>query len=110
MQFQVNCILYTYSGMGANALPQQRKIIVSLPESLLSQIDDFVCKENTNRSKLIREATKLYMQQKRKEELAEEMKKGYIEMGKINLSYAEHCLVADNEVLYSYEEKLSECE
>jgi hypothetical protein len=38
------------------------------------------------------------------------LKKGYKEMALINLSLAEMCFDADNEVLRQYEEKLTECE
>ena len=38
------------------------------------------------------------------------LKKGYKEMALINLSLAEMCLDADNEILRQYEEKLTECE
>lgn len=42
--------------------------------------------------------------------LEEALKKGYTEMGEINLRLAEICFEADRQQLESYEEKLSECE
>ena len=38
------------------------------------------------------------------------LKKGYIEMGSINLSLAEMCFEAEGEALRLCEEKLTECE
>lgn len=38
------------------------------------------------------------------------LEKGYEEMALMNLSLAEMCLNADNEVCRQYEEKLTECE
>ena len=39
-----------------------------------------------------------------------QLKNGYIEMGKENLFFAEMCLKADNDALSVCEEKLTECE
>lgn len=43
-------------------------------------------------------------------ELERKLKKGYKEMGSINLSLAEMCFDADSEELRQCEEKLTECE
>ncbi len=43
-------------------------------------------------------------------EMERKLKKGYKEMGSINLSLAEMCFDADSEQLRQYEEKLTECE
>ena len=43
-------------------------------------------------------------------DLYEELKKGYIEMGGINLEESEAGLIADNEALSLGEENLTECE
>ena len=42
--------------------------------------------------------------------LEKKLKKGYKEMGKINLSLAQMCFDADSEQLRQYEEKLTESE
>lgn len=95
---------------GLAVLAQLKKIIVSLPDSLLEEVDAFVTREKINRSELVREAMKLYMKEKKNMELQERMKLGYMEMAGINLQLAEMCFEADNQELYAYEEKLSECE
>ena len=91
-------------------LPQLKKILVTVPESLLQEVDRFVSNDKTNRSELIREAMKLYIKEKKKAEMTERMKKGYQEMAKINLQFAEICFEADQQQLDRYEEKLAECE
>ena len=91
-------------------LSEQKKILVSLPEVLLDEVDEFAKCERINRSEFIREAMKLYIKEKRRQRINEQMKKGYVQMGKINSEYAELCLKADSEQLQGYEEKLAECE
>lgn len=53
---------------------------------------------------------KYYIKYKKNLEIKERLKKGYQEMGEINLAIAEMCFEADNKQLDGYEEKLAECE
>ena len=91
-------------------MSQSKKILVSIPESLLAEIKDFIKKHNLSQSELVREAMKCYIKEKDKEEFERNMKKGYQEMAEINLSLAEMCFEAENEISHMYEEKYSECE
>ena len=91
-------------------MAQLKKIIISLPDTLLEEVDSIANIENINRSEFVRNAMKLYIKEKKKIELYEKMKKGYIEMAGINAQIAEMWFDADNEILQKYEEKLSECE
>lgn len=91
-------------------MPQLKKILITLPDTLLNEVDKLVSNENVSRSEFVREAMKLYIREKKKKELRERMKKGYQEMAGINLAFAEMCFAADNEQIISYEEKLAECE
>jgi len=91
-------------------LPQLKKILITLPNSLLEEVDALALQENTNRSEFIREAMKYYIKYKKNLEIKERLKKGYQEMGEINLAIAEMCFEADNKQLDGYEEKLAECE
>ena len=65
-----------------------KRIMISLPESLLEEVDGLANTEQRNRSEFIREAMKCYIADKKKRSLREQMKKGYQEMAKINLSLA----------------------
>ncbi len=91
-------------------MSQYKKIMVSIPDNLLEEIDNMVNVEKTNRSELVREAMILYLRERRKIRLREEMKLGYEEMAEINLKLAEVCLAADNEQQGKYEERLGEME
>lgn len=89
---------------------QSKRIVISLPDSLLQEVDRIVSMEKKDRSECIREAMKLYIREKRKIELKESLKKGYAEMGNINLAIAESAFSADFHSLDLYEAKLSESE
>ena len=96
--------------MGVFKLAQYKKIIISLPDNLLEEIDNMVSNEKTNRSVLVREAMKLYIREKSKIELRDRMKRGYEEMAEINLKLAEICFDADCEQQCRYEDRLGEME
>lgn len=95
---------------GVIFLAELKKIIVSLPDNLLKEVDRFVSVEKTNRSEFVREAMKLYIKERRKAEMRDRMKKGYQEMAEINIKLAEICLDADNDQQIKYEDKLGEME
>jgi CopG family transcriptional regulator/antitoxin EndoAI len=62
--------------------------MISLPDSLLAEVDGIAAAERLNRSEFIREAMKLYISERKRRMLREQMKAGYIEMAGINLSLA----------------------
>lgn len=82
-----------------------KKIIVSLPEPLLEQTDHVLAEEHKNRSELIREALVLYLSERRKKGIREQMERGYLEMGEINLTLSEEGLDSDLADLVQYEAK-----
>ena len=69
-------------------MAQVKRIMISLPDSLLAEVDGIVAAEQLNRSELIREAMKLYISERKRRLLREQMKMGYLEMAKINLALA----------------------
>lgn len=83
---------------GGVGLTQTRRIMISLPDSLLAEVDGVVALENRNRSELIREAMHMYLQEIKRQQIREELKRGYLEMARTNLSLAEEALSAENEV------------
>ena len=91
-------------------MSRQRKILISVPDSLLTEVDDFANSQNINRSEFIRDALRVYVKERKKLELYERMKKGYEEMAEINLDIAEYCVSADETQQKDYEVKLSECD
>ena len=91
---------------GGIVLAQLKKIIISIPDNLLKEIDLLVEMENKNRSEFVQEAMKLYLRKKQKIRIRERMKKGYIEMTNINIEFSREFLEVDNEQLQKYEERL----
>ncbi len=84
-----------------------RKILVSLPSNLLSEVDGVVASEQCTRSELIREATRHYLHEKRKKQIREELQKGYREMARLNLTLSQEALMAENEAHYLAEERVN---
>lgn len=91
-------------------MAELRKILITLPDNLLREIDYIVALEKTSRSRFVREAMRLYIRQRKNLEMKDRMKKGYQEMADINIRLAEVCFDADNEQQQKYEERLRELE
>lgn len=91
-------------------MARQKKILISLPDTLLDEADNMAYSQNVNRSEFIREAMKMYIREKKKSEIVQKLKKGYEEMAEFNLEYSDFCFESDNRQLQLYEEKLAECE
>lgn len=91
-------------------MSQFKKVLITLPDYLIEEIDRMAKKENKNRSDIVRDVMKSYLGEKHRHELRADLTRGYQEMADINLSIAQECLDADEENLKHYEEKLAECE
>jgi Predicted transcriptional regulators containing the CopG/Arc/MetJ DNA-binding domain and a metal-binding domain len=78
-------------------LQNTKRIMISLPEYLLEEVDGIVQEEKLNRSELIRQAMKLYLVERKKRNLRESMQRGYMEMAKINLSMASEAFQAEED-------------
>ncbi len=89
-------------------MAELRKIIISLPDNLLKEVDCIVSEAKSNRSEFVREAMKLYIKEIKKIEMRDRMKRGYQEMAEINIRLAEMCIEADNDQQRKYEERLGE--
>jgi CopG family transcriptional regulator/antitoxin EndoAI len=74
-----------------------KRIMISLPDHLLQEVDGIVEKENSNRSEFIRQAMKLYLMERKKRVLRESMQRGYMEMAKINLHIALEAFQAEDD-------------
>ena len=91
-------------------MSQLKKVLITVPDSLLEAVDIAAKGDNVNRSEFVREAMKMYLLEKKKRTNFEQMKKGYQEMAELNLNIAETYFAAEEEAYSSYEEKLAECE
>jgi len=74
-----------------------KKVIIGLPCNLLNEIDEMAKREKLNRSELIRQAIKMYLQDRKRKVIREMMQQGYMEMAKINLNIASEAFVAEEE-------------
>lgn len=89
---------------------QQREISVTLPDMLVEEMDSLASSLNRSRSEVISLAVKKYIEELKKIELKEQMKKGYLEMGEINLELARNSLLSDESACVICEKFLSESE
>ncbi|MGI6434482.1 MAG: CopG family ribbon-helix-helix protein [Syntrophomonadaceae bacterium] len=69
-------------------MPASKRIIITVPEALLFEMDTVTMSESKNRSEIVREAIRFYLGERRRLLFREQMKKGYLEMAEINLRIA----------------------
>ncbi len=88
-------------------MAQTKRIMISLPNTLLQEVDGIVNQEKINRSHLIREAMCLYIKEMKKRQIRERLQMGYVEMSKINLCLANEAVQAENEAVETIETMVS---
>lgn len=86
-----------------------KRIMISLPESLLAEVDGIVTTERRNRSEFIRDALHSLLLERKRRGLREQMIKGYKEMAQLNLALARENFETESETQRFYEMKLLEC-
>lgn len=91
-------------------MAENKRIVVSLPDTLLKEVDNIAFIECRNRSEFVRNAMRFYIKELKKISTMEKMKRGYLEMAEINKTLAELGVTADNETFMGYELRLAECE
>lgn len=91
-------------------MSELKKVLITVPDTLLQQVDMLANDAKVNRSEFVREAMKMYIKEKEKVALREQMKQGYKEMAQINLSISQMCFEAENDAFSRSEEKFAECE
>lgn len=74
-----------------------QEIVIKLPQHLLNELDHVIQLEDGSRSEFIHEATKLYLRERKKRQIRESMRQGYMEMAKINLNLASEAFQAEEE-------------
>ncbi len=88
-------------------MAETKRIMISLPNNLLSEVDGIVAIEKSTRSGFIREAMKLYLQERKKRQIREKMQRGYQEMAKLNLALSREAMYVENEATQIAEEMVS---
>lgn len=90
-------------------MAESRRVTLSLPNSILEEVDVMVPMEYKNMSDFIVDAMKLFIEEKKKSEVVEKLKNGYKEMSQLNLRIAEMGLEQDIVDLAIYEANLKRC-
>jgi CopG family transcriptional regulator/antitoxin EndoAI len=83
------------------------EIKVELPQHLLTELDGYIKQDNVNRSEFIYQATKMYLRERKKRQIREGMRRGYMEMAKINLTIASEAFQAEYEAEHTVERLVS---
>ncbi len=89
-------------------LHSEKEISLSLPDSLLSEIDFTARLEHNSRNDFLLRIVRSYLKEKRRLELKSAMQAGYLEMAEINLKIANEYLSADEFALCAYENFIGE--
>ena len=79
-------------------MAELKRIMISIPNSLLQEIDGIIAMEKLSRSQFVREAMRLYIEERKRRAVRDMMRKGYQEMAIINLTLAEEGLTIDAEM------------
>jgi CopG family transcriptional regulator/antitoxin EndoAI len=87
-----------------------KRIMISVPASLLREFDGLALEAGSNRSEMVREALRRFIEERKKRTLRERLKQGYLEMANLNLQLAEEGLKSDELSPQRYESYLAECE
>ena len=83
------------------------EIMIRLPQQLIAELDGFAEMENVNRNEFIYRATKMYLRERRRRQIVETMRRGYMEMAKINLAIASEAIQAEYEAENTVERLVS---
>lgn len=78
--------------------------MVSLPDTLLAQVDQEIQSTKSNRNEFIREGLEYYMAERRKRVIRQQLADGYKAMAALNLELAQD----DTDDLGEYEQVLAE--
>ncbi len=91
-------------------MPDCKKILLSVSEATNKELSIYSKQLRISKNELIRNAIESYLSKLKSKKLTEELKKGYLDMAKINLTLAEMYFETDENDFVCYEEKLSESE
>lgn len=89
-------------------MPETKRIMITLPKNLLEEVDCIVNCEKGSRSYFFRKAVELYLAERKKLFLREQLKQGYMEMAQLNLRLALEDIAADAEIDWSWAKKAAE--
>lgn len=79
-------------------MAELKRIMISIPNSLLQEVDGIIAMEKLSRSQFVRDAMRLYIEDRKRKAVRDMMRKGYQDMAIINLALAEEGLLLDSDV------------
>ena len=82
-----------------SSIPTMQRVMITMPPSLLQQIEESAAKLNLTRSRLIRDAVEQYLAEQKRQELRELLKEGYLYHAERDLRICEEFAASDYEVL-----------
>lgn len=89
-------------------MSNSKRLVVNISEKLCSEFDEALRNDCKKRSEFLREAIILYIEKKKKLNETEIIKRGYMEMSKINMEISEVGISSYLGELDEYEVMLSE--
>ncbi|QSO46998.1 ribbon-helix-helix protein, CopG family [Alicyclobacillus mengziensis] len=78
-------------------MSEKKRIVLSISQQLLEQVDGIAQRRQTNRSEVIREAMRQYVVERRKDDIRIALQQGYLEMAPINLRMASEAFFVEQE-------------
>ena len=91
-------------------MSSSKRLVVNLSETLSNEFNKALKEDNKKKSQFIRDAIILYIEERKKLEYIENMKRGYLEMAQINLEISEMGYAENFDNLNEYEVWLTECD
>ena len=82
-----------------SSIPTMQRVMITMPPSLLQQIEESAARLNLTRSRLIRDAVEQYLAEQKRQELRELLKEGYLYHAERDLRICEEFAASDYEVL-----------
>jgi len=101
---RIECGFELANDVGGAIVAESKRIMISLPENMLAEVDGIVTIEKRNRSEFIQEALNSILHERRKRGIHEQMRQGYLEMAQLNLAIAKELFSAEQEVFEHLEE------
>jgi len=86
-----------------SSIPTMQRVMITMPPSLLQQIEESAARLNLTRSRLIRDAVEQYLAEQKRQELRELLKEGYLYHAERDLRICEEFAASDYEVLVRQE-------
>ncbi|MFP3488498.1 antitoxin [Staphylococcus sp. SIMBA_130] len=85
----------------------KKSIVVTLPQHILNEVDGIIQQEQLDRNEFISQATTMYIRERKKRQIRDAMRQGYMEMAKINLNLAAEGFLVEEEAEHTVDRLVS---